>query len=231
MSSVPYFLFGTLDVIAIITLTSKMYKLPLAKHLWKIILLAISLSCFSYLMRVVFEMPQFDFPAQYVLISLFFILVLRVKYYHAAFIVGAGASMFLSLQLAAYLIFATFGLADVGILKNNAGLYVYLLQFFAELCCLVIAAYLHLSRSGFSFVTSAARQGSKLDRSILLATLLSFLTTSVTILLVYTGNTLSIIIMAGVSFIISYFLSHKRVDDHAREAFEAYIERHQEKRS
>lgn len=228
MASIPYFVFGALDVIAIVVLTSKMYKLSLAKHLWKMVAFAVSLSFFSYLMRVVFEIPQFDFPAQYVLMSLFFIFVLGVKYYHAAFIVGAGTTIFLSLQLTVYLVFATFGLANVEILKNNSGLYVHLLQFFAELVCIMVALYLHIGRKGFSFVTNESTRESKFDRSIVLATLLSVTTICLTIYFVYTENTLSIIIMAGASFIISYLLSHKRVDDHDREAFEAYIARHQE---
>lgn len=220
MSTIAYFVFGMLDILAIVSITLKMYKLPFLKHLTKIITLMVIMTVISYLLREQWGVPQLDVPLQYVQFVLFFTFFIKQRFHIAAFICAAGYSVFISLQMAVFLIFNIFGIADLTVTTDNTGL-INFIQAFTEILCFLIALFLWFTRNGFSFVETTQHQ---LDKPMFIQGLISGATLCITLVLLYSGKLLSVIVLVGINFIISYLLSHKRIDDDSRGAFEAYIE-------
>lgn len=222
-----HLLFGMLDVFALIALTLKTYRYPLLQQLYKILLFCIFISIFSYVMRIFLQIPKMDLPVQYLFIVLFFALLLRIRILHAAFIVGAGLGAFLFIQALIYHIFFGVGLVDPTILTANMDSRMFLLQASSQLVVGLMAYYMYLFKYGFIFidVKTSLDDQDPIDTPMFLVILISCITASVTVVMLYNANPLGVAVLTAINYGTSYYLSKRRDYDDIKASVEAYRNR------
>ncbi|MCR8842832.1 hypothetical protein NQ117_03980 [Paenibacillus sp. SC116] len=231
MDVLSYLLMGAVDVLAVLVLSFKMYRLPLFKHKYKVAAFVLIAALFSYLMRIVLEFPQYDLPGQYLLIVLFLIGFMDIRLHHAAFVAAGGTTAFILIQMIMYYIFLYSGILDSSVLTSTEGLFVFLLQASTQVITLSIACFLYLFKYGYTFipVTNTFEEPGPLDMPMVLATLLSCVTISLSILLLYASTPMALVALAAASFGCSYFLSKRRSYDEIRVSVEAHRNRNKAK--
>ncbi|MEC0235224.1 hypothetical protein P4H71_12910 [Paenibacillus kribbensis] len=224
-----YILFGTFDALAMLVLILKLYRMPLLKYKYRILLFVVCISLFSYVVRVVLQIPKLDLPLQYVFFFLFLRFGLRLKLHSGAFISGTGISAYISIQL---ILFYLLNLAiniDRNVLNENTGGSVYVIQIVSILSAYLIAGLLKIYNGGFSFISEPPHDfmlqenyGTKTNKVLLSGSILSFITIILMVVMLYAMNPLMCIFLSLLTFGISYFLSDRGDYEDVREAVELY---------
>ena len=220
---------GVLDAIAETTLILKLYRLPLWRYRYKVLLFAIGISIFSYFMRMVIGIPLFDLPLQYLLFIAFFRFGMNIKIHLASFIVGAGISLYSLIQLAIYYLGTYRGHWGSSILSLNDGVYVQIIQFSSDLVVIALAFIFKKFNLGFSFIKEPPhdfflRENYLSHRNIIIlaSSCLSALTISATLILLYRSNVLGLTFLTIITFAISYYFSRRRDYEDVRTAIAAH---------
>lgn len=231
-----YIVLGIFDAAAALFFILKLYMLPVREYLARIILFCIGIAVFSYFMRVVLDIPTFDLPVQYLLFILFLRIGLKIKVHLASFITGAGICAYTEIQMGLYYLYRWAGLINVEVLKEDVGVHLYIFQI--SFICLTYIAALLLTKFnlGFSFIIKPphdflVREDYWSDRNLVLAlgSLTSLLTISITLLFLYSANPLGLLLVAAVTFALSFYFSGRSDRDDIRKFIEAY--RHKNKGS
>ncbi|MMZ53646.1 hypothetical protein D1872_154430 [compost metagenome] len=227
-----YIIFGVFDALAILLLPLALYMLPIKDYKYKIILFAVVISLVSFLMRIVLNVPKLDLPLQYALFSIFFRVGLKIKLHWSAFILGVAISAYATMQMAIFYVYKFFDIMQIGVLKENASLQVFLLQGTSILITYLIAALFKLYGTGFSFISAPPHDfiwredyNTKENKMVLTSTLFSAVTISSGVILLYYLNPLAILLVSIFTFGLSYIFSRRSDEEDARKAIEAYRER------
>ncbi|BCG57680.1 hypothetical protein [Paenibacillus sp. URB8-2] len=229
MHDLIFIILGIFDAFAMLTIILKLYMLPVREYFVRILLFASFIALFSYLMRIAIGVPEWDLPLQYLLIILFLRLGLKIKVHLASFIAGAGICGYALIQVALYYFYAWTNLMNVGVLKENSGFYISLLQVSTIVAAFVLSWALTRFNLGFSFIIVPphdflVKENYFTNRNLILVigSLASLATVSVTILFLYNANPLGLLLIAAVAFGLSFYFSGWSDRDDIRRALEAY---------
>ncbi|PNQ81976.1 hypothetical protein [Paenibacillus sp. F4] len=232
LSNLLYIIIGVFDALAILLLPLALYMLPIKDYKYKIILFAVAISLVSFLMRIVLNVPKLDLPLQYALFSMFFRLGLKIKLHWSAFILGVAISAYATMQMAIFYVYKFFDMMQIGVLKENANLQVFLLQGTSILITYLIAALFKLYGTGFSFISAPPHDfiwredyRTRENKMVLTSTLFSTVTISLGVILLYYLNPLAILLVSVFTFALSYIFSKRSDEEDARKALEAHRNR------
>ncbi len=229
LSALLYILLGIFDALAMLVLILKLYRMPLLKYKYRILLFVVCISIISYVIRVVLQTPKLDLPLQYVFFFLFLRFGIRLKLHSGAFISGTGISAYITIQLILfYLLNLVFNI-DHNVLNENTGGSVYVIQIISILSAYLIAGLLKIYKGGFSFISYPPHDfklqenyGTKTNKMLLSGSILSFITIILMVVMLYDRNPLMCIFLSLLTFGISYFLSDRGDYEDVREAIELY---------
>lgn len=235
LSALLYILLGVFDALASVTLVLKLYMLPLREYRKRILIYGIVIALFSYLMRVVFGTPKLDFPLQYIFMILFFRFGLGIKTHLAAFSTGSGLTAYINLQLFVFLFANWFGIAQPEVIHDTDGFPIYFIQLFSIVVVGLISFVMSKYNFGFSFIIkpphdflSGENYSSSLNRMFILGALISAITISITLYMLYNSNAIGLLSISLLTFGISYFFSEKGDYEDARSIIEAHRNRNKE---
>lgn len=230
--NVTYIVFGIFDALAVMLLILKLYMIPVDDNKYKLLSFTIFIAFFSFFMRVVLTIPTFDLPMQYLLFVLFLRVVLKIKVHLGSFMAGAGICAYAILQMGVYYTYSFFDIMSVGVLKENDGLLLYVFQVSSIIITLSISLVLTRFNAGFTFIIrpphnffSKENYFSNRNMILIVGSLVSFLTTLATILLLYEAKPLALLIASVIAFAISFYFSSWSDKDDIRIAIAAYREK------
>ncbi|MFD1775919.1 hypothetical protein ACFSF2_18785 [Paenibacillus rhizophilus] len=235
MHDLIFIFLGIFDATAMLTVILKLYMLPVREYFVRVLLFASFIAVFSYLMRIIIGVPEWDLPLQYLLIILFLRLGLKIKLHLASFIAGAGICAYALIQMGVYYFYAWTNQMNVDILKENSGSLLYLFQISSILVAYVLSWALTRFQLGFSFIIVPphdflVKENYLTNRNLLLVfgSLASLATVCITILFLYRANPLGLFIAAAVAFGLSFYFSGWSDRDDIRRAVEAYRKKDKE---
>ncbi|MNU69074.1 hypothetical protein D3C71_584540 [compost metagenome] len=226
LSSYVYIGLGIVDALAMFALMISLYRLPLWSHRYKVAGFVVFIALFSFVMRLLIEIPELDLPIQYLFFLIFIKYVYRLKFSHSAFVAGAGVTAYTVLQLTIYYIYHLVGMlyqSDLSKTDGNA----YLIQISSILTAYGIAIFLKSFHLGFSFIQipQEGRPSPQKDQtSLFIASILSTVSIFLISFFLYTVDSLGLIIMAFSTFSISYFLSQRSDYEGVRSIVEASLQ-------
>lgn len=220
---------GVLDAIAEVGLILKLYRLPLWKYRYGIFLFAAGISIFSFIMRMILDIPLFDLPLQYLLFILFFRFAMNIKIHLASFIVGVGIPLYTLIQLGVYYIGTYKGHWGSSILTLNNGLYVQIIQLTSDFLVISMAIVFKRFNLGFSFIKKPPHDFfmredylSNKNLIIIASSCISAISIITTLFFLYQQNVLQLTILSVIVLLISYYFSRRNDHDDSRAALDAY---------
>jgi hypothetical protein len=229
LSALLYILLGVFDALASVILVLKLYMLPLREYRKRILIYVIVIALFSYLMRVVIGMPKLDLPLQYIFMILFFRFGLGIKTHLAAFSTGAGLTAYINLQLFVFLFANFFGIAQPEVIHDTNGFSIYSIQLISIVVVYLISFVMSKYNFGFSFIIrpphvflKGENYFSSLNKMLIVGALISAITISITLYMLYNSNAIGLLSISLLTFGISYFFSEKGDYKDARNAIAAY---------
>ncbi|MFW5436233.1 hypothetical protein [Paenibacillus apiarius] len=236
-SSLTYILFSTLDVAIVNMLILKIYRQPLMRYKFKLVVLSIVLAICSFLMRTQINLPAWDLPVQYIIFVLFYYSVLEYRLHYAAFIVGSGLSAYISIQMIVYYCLAALGVADKSVIFANTGLPVNAIQLCSIIIGAVIAIFLRATGRGFSFIivpphdTFRIKYSEYSNRIIVISGIISAVTIFLTLIIIMSQNYILLMILSITTFAIAYYFSDRGDYESVRGAIESHRKKLEEKQS
>lgn len=147
-----YLLLGSMDLLAILALIFKMFRFPLWKNKMKIIMICLSLSAVSLVMRLVLDIPEYDMGLQFVLFALLFRYLLKFRTFEALTLSTIGFLTFDLSQLIVISIFLAAGFSSIEDIVSATGLGTYLIQGGTQATLFLISWNLYNFKLGFSFI-------------------------------------------------------------------------------
>ncbi|WP_256020494.1 hypothetical protein [Paenibacillus kribbensis] len=235
LSALLYILLGVFDAIASVTLVLKLYMLPLWEYRKRILIYAIVIALFSYLMRVVVGMPKLDLPLQYIFMIIFFRFGLGIKTHLAAFSAGAGLTAYINLQLIVFLFANFFGIAQPEVIHDTDGLSIYFIQLISIVVVFLISFLMSKYNFGFSFIVQPPHDflrgknySSSLNKMLIFGAIISAITISLTLYMLYNSIAIGLLSISLLTFGISYFFSEKGDYEDARSAIQVHRGRNKE---
>ncbi|WP_366295418.1 hypothetical protein [Paenibacillus sp. AN1007] len=233
MNSIIYVSIGIFDALAMLLIILKLYMLPVREFAGKIVMFIIFIASFSFMMRITLELPKLDLPLQYIFFILFLRFGLELKLHISSFIAGAGISAYAAIQMGIFHVFEWLDVMHASIIQQNEGSLVYLLQLTSILITYVICFIFSLFDFGFSFIVRPPHDFiikenylSKTNLSYLIGTMFSAITICLILILLYRSEPTGLLILALVTFGISYFFSLRRERGDIRKTVEAYRSKH-----
>ncbi|MBG9736215.1 hypothetical protein [Paenibacillus alvei] len=235
--SFTYLLFSTLDAAVVNALILKIYKQPLLRYKYKLLILSVALALCSFLLRTQINLPTWDLPLQYIILVFFYYSVLEYRLHYAAFIIGSGLSAYISIQMIVYYSLAALGVADQSVIFANTGYPVNSIQLCSFIICAAIAVLLRATGMGFSFIivpphdTFRIKYSEYSNRIVIISGVVSAITIFLTLVIIMSQNYILLMMLSLASFGIAYFLSDQGDDESVRESFEEYCKNLEEKQS
>lgn len=228
-SDVIYIVLGVVDSLAAVSLILKLYMLPMWEYRYRIALLTIFIALFSFLMRVVLNIPQLDLPLQYVFYILFFRYALQIKTHLSTFIVGSGLVDYINIQMLVYFLMNYLGVSPNDVIHTNTGFSIYAIQVTSIITTYIISFVLFRFRYGFTFIMLpphdfliSENYKSKGNIYILTGSIISLVTVSLTLLMLYNSNATGLFVLSAITIILSYIFSKRTDHENGRSAIEAY---------
>ncbi|USB32153.1 hypothetical protein [Paenibacillus sp. YPG26] len=225
-SSYVYIGLGIFDALAMFALMISLYRLPLWSHRYKVTAFAVFIALFSFVMRLLIEIPQLDLPIQYLFFLIFIKYVYRLKFSHSSFVAGAGITAYAVLQLTISYVYNLVGMIYQSDLLKTEGA-VYLIQISSILAAYGISIFLKYFRLGFSFIQipqDGRPSPQKEQTSLLIASILSTITIFLISFFLYNVDFPGLIIMTFSTFSISYYFSQRSDYEGVRSIIEASLE-------
>lgn len=220
---------GILDALAETSLILKLYRLPLWRYRYKILLFAAGISIFSFFMRQVINAPLFDLPIQFLLFIIFFRFAMNIKLHLAVFITGAVIPFYTLIQLSIFYAGTYRGHWNNSILSLSDGLYVQIIQFSSDIFVIGLALILKKFNLGFSFIKKPPhdfflRENYYTNKNmmILASSCLSAATIFTTLILIFNANVIGLTVLVFITFSISFYFSRKSDHEDVRTALAAH---------
>ncbi|MEC0110379.1 hypothetical protein P4H27_25755 [Paenibacillus taichungensis] len=209
-----YYVLGYFDALSYILLCLQLYMLPIKDNIKKIAIYALFITSFSFMMRMVFKLPEFDLGLQYVFLVLFLRYALEIKTHISAYVSGVGMLTYISFQLLLYFIYSISGIVPIDVINHNTGAAVWLIQVPSILIGFALTGILALLHRGFTFIVAPPHDflikenySESENRVMILGAVISFVTMALTVTLLYIANPLWLAITASIGLIISIYLS------------------------
>ncbi|WP_440109412.1 hypothetical protein [Paenibacillus sp. QZ-Y1] len=231
MNTVIYITLGFFDALAMLLLILKLYMLPVREYAGKMFAFSFFIASFSYMMRITLDSAKLDLPLQYIFFIIFLRFGMELKVHISAFITGAGISAYATLQMGIFLLYKWFDIMHIGVLQENEGM-VNILQLSSILVVYLICFIFHMFDYGFSFVIKPPHDFitkedyfSKVNVPFIIGTVVSSITISATLILLYNADPMWLFLMTLPTFGVSCYFSYRREQGDIREAVEAYRNR------
>lgn len=188
--------------------------LPIRDNIKKIAIYALFITSFSFMMRMVFKLPEFDLGLQYVFLVLFLRYALEIKTHISAYVSGVGMLTYISFQLLLYFIYSISSIVPIDVINHNTGAAVWLIQVPSILIGFALTGVLALLHRGFTFIVAPPHDflikenySESENRVMILGAVISFVTMALTVTLLYIANPLWLAITASIGLILSIYLS------------------------
>lgn len=153
MDTFLYLFFGFLDVMVNLALVYKLYRFPFWEYYKEFLIIGITLSVASYVVRLVIGMPEIDMICQYILYIIFFRYLIKIKLYYAFPMAAVGYLAYAVIQFSLYPVLLWTGLVNEADVTSTNGLGVYAIQLCSELTGYLIAFLMYRFGLGFSHIT------------------------------------------------------------------------------
>lgn len=221
MNHVVFVGLGILDALAVLVLIMKLFKLPVWKYRHSIAGFVLFIACLSFMMRIVLGVPLADLPLQYLLFVLFFRYAVKIKVHLAAFIFGAGITVYVAMQTTLYFMYEYTGMMTAEVVQQSTGPLVNLLQISSIVVAYCIAYILFRCNVGFAFMPKPphdfhTKENYFSDRNyvVVAGIAISVLTICLTLVLITLANPLGLLLVAVMNLAMLYYFS-KRRETHA----------------
>ncbi|WP_195724303.1 hypothetical protein [Paenibacillus monticola] len=146
---VIYMVFSVMESYTMFLLAFKIFKIDVYPK--EMLFAGFLLGCFSYVIRVDYQMVEIDIIVQYLLMFCFFWLLFRVHFFYAAILTGMTYQAYTFIQT-----FYIFILNKIGLFSSIAfyGRIIdsYVLQILSALTTILISIYIGKKRKGFDFI-------------------------------------------------------------------------------
>lgn len=212
--SLLYLVLGYFDALSYILLCLQLFMLPIKENLRKIAIYAIFVASFSFMMRMVFKLPEFDLGLQYVFLVLFLRYAVEIKTHISAYVSGVGMTTYISFQLLLFFIYSVFKIVPLDVITHNTGAAVYLIQIPSILMGFLLTGILALLHRGFTFIVAPPHDflikedfSSSHNRVMILGSIVSVVTMALTVTILYFSNPMWLSITAVVGLVWSLYLS------------------------
>lgn len=212
--SLLYLVLGYFDALSYILLSLKLFMLPIKDNLRKIGLYAIFVASFSFMMRMVFNLPEFDLGLQYVFLVLFLRYAVEIKTHISAYVAGVGLTTYISFQLLLFLIYSIFDIVPIDVINHNTGDAVFLIQIPSILLGYLLTTVLALFNRGFTFIVAPPHDflikedySASENKVMILGAVVSFVTMALVVTLLYIANPFWLGITAVVGLMFSFYLT------------------------
>lgn len=188
--------------------------LPIRDNIKKIAIYALFVTSFSFMMRIIFKLPEFDLGLQYVFLVLFLRYAVEIKTHISAYVSGVGMLTYISFQLLLFFIYSISGIVPIDVINHNTGAAVYLIQIPSILIGFALTGVLAVLHRGFTFITAPPHDflikddySNSENKVMILGAVVSILTMGLTVTLLYIANPLWLAITASVGLLLSIYLS------------------------
>ncbi|OMF05293.1 hypothetical protein BK129_15010 [Paenibacillus amylolyticus] len=209
-----YYSLGYFDALSYILLCLQLFMLPIRDNIKRIAIYALFVTSFSFMMRMVFKLPEFDLGLQYVFLVLFLRYALEIKTHISSFVSGVGLLTYISFQLLLYFIYSISEIVPTDVINHNTGAAVYLIQIPSIMIGFALTGILALLNRGFTFIVAPPHDfliredySASENRVMIIGTVISIVTMALTVALLYIANPFWLAITATIGLILSIYLS------------------------
>lgn len=183
---VLYMVFSVMESYAMFLLAFKIFKIDIYPK--EMLFAGFLLGCFSYVIRVDYQMVEIDIIVQYLLMFCFFWLLFRVHFFYAAILTGMTYQAYTFIQT-----FYIFTLNKIGLFSSIAfyGKIIdsYVLQILSAWTAILISIYIGKKRKGFDFIPDKPNGKVKTSTREKLLFILNLPTVAIVISIMYLFNT------------------------------------------
>ena len=152
MALAVYLMLGFIDTLAILAIMFKLFRMPFFEYSREVLALSLIISCSSYLLRVEVGSATLDMVVQISMYIGFLIYVIKIRIVKSVIIACAGYSAFAAIQLFIAALLFLSGLMDSQIVKDTAGIGIFMLQMISQLAVFLVSFLLHKKQWGWSYV-------------------------------------------------------------------------------
>lgn len=183
---VLYIVFSMMESYAMFLLAFKIFKIDIYPK--EMLFSGFLLGCFSYVIRVDYQMVEIDIIVQYLLMFCFFWLLFRIHFFYAAILTGMTYQAYTFIQT-----FYIFILNEIGLFSSIAfyGKIIdsYILQILSAWTAILISIYIGKKRKGFDFIPDKPNGKVKTSTREKLLFILNLPTVAIVISIMYLFNT------------------------------------------
>lgn len=211
-----YIILSFFDAIAILSLMFALYRFPYLEYKKEIVCMSTWSAITSYLIREVIGAAAIDPLVQLGLLVLFFRYVIKVKYIYASLITVSGFVPYILLQSLLIFVFSSVGIVSSEEAAQSASTGARIIQSSAIVSAMLIFLVLKYFNLGFQFIIRPPHDFNVKERNV---SFNRYLWVSIVIaLVVVTASTALLLNMAPLfiiplclaSFLVLYYLSHRR---------------------
>ncbi|MCC8435506.1 hypothetical protein HP567_013215 [Brevibacillus sp. M2.1A] len=152
MNTILYLLLGFADIIVVLAFIFKLFRFPFWDYKREFLIMGITLSVTSYLVRVIFKIPEIDLGIQYVLFILFFRYLIKFRLWESTMLTAIGILAFDLSQLILIPTLISLEVATLGDVFRSTGKGTFLIQLVNEVVMVLISYLIYRFNLGFSFV-------------------------------------------------------------------------------
>ncbi|WP_244873623.1 hypothetical protein [Brevibacillus reuszeri] len=218
MNTLLYLILGFLDIIVVIAFIFKLFRFPFWDYKREVIIIGLSLAITSFLVRIIFEIPEIDLAIQFFLFIVFFRYLIKFRVAEAAMLTAIGILAFDLSQLLVIPSLITLEVASLGDVFRSTGMGTFLIQAVNDGVMILVSWILFRFNLGFSFIMQPPHEvrwktsykGTNFVAliGVLIASVAIFAT--LYILLNYFNEIKYVAITVIVAFIILLITSHKK---------------------
>ncbi|MCM3141635.1 hypothetical protein [Brevibacillus sp. MER 51] len=152
MNTILYLLLGVADIIVVLAFIFKLFRFPFWDYKREFLIMGITLSVTSYLIRVIFKIPVIDLGVQYVLFILFFRYLIKFRIWESTMLTAIGILAFDLCQLILIPTLISLDIATIGDVFKSTGMGTFLIQLVNDVVMVLISYLIYRFNWGFSFV-------------------------------------------------------------------------------
>lgn len=216
MNIAIYILLGFCDAAAVLYLMFRLYRFPIWEYKLELSVLALWISFMSFIIRMAAEIPAIDPIAQFLVFTLFLRYVIKVRAGFSALIVLTGLATYIITQMAVLYGLTAIDISSIADATKIEGAGTYFIQIGSIITAFVIGTVMKVFNRGFSFIIRPPHDVHLKDRNskanarlwFSVATVLAALSFAFFLMLHY--NSILVIPILIVSFLILYCLSYRR---------------------
>ncbi|MFC6229522.1 hypothetical protein ACFQI7_17015 [Paenibacillus allorhizosphaerae] len=152
MDKFLFLVFGTLDILVVLSLIFKIFRWPFFSYIKECLLIAFVCSIESFIMRTILHLPEWDMLGQFVILMLSLRYIIKVNYYHSLTLSIIGTLAYTEAVIIMFKFLDFAGIVTEEVAAQATGLSIFTLQFTGECTGALIAFLIYKFNLGFSYV-------------------------------------------------------------------------------